>query len=62
MGMTVIAEGIETEEQFEAIRQLRWDDAPDFTCDHVQGYLFSKPLPATEAAALLGPGAGIDGA
>ena len=61
MGMTVIAEGIETEEQFQAIRQLRWDDAPDFTCDHVQGYLFSKPLPAAQAGALLGPSAGWRG-
>lgn len=53
MGMTVIAEGIETEEQLEAIRGLHWDEAPDFTCDHAQGYLFSKPVPAAMAETLL---------
>lgn len=41
MGMTTVAEGIETEGQAELMRTL--------TCDHGQGYLFSRPL---EAAAL----------
>jgi len=41
MGMTTVAEGIETEGQAELMSTL--------TCDHGQGYLFSRPL---EAAAL----------
>ena len=41
MGMTTVAEGIETEGQAALMRTL--------TCDHGQGYLFSRPL---EAAAL----------
>ncbi len=44
LGMKVIAEGIETEQQRELL----------FTagCDYGQGYLFSKPIPATEFEAL----------
>ncbi|MDO4962102.1 MAG: EAL domain-containing protein, partial [Eubacteriales bacterium] len=37
LGKTVIAEGVETEEQFSILRM--------FGCDAVQGYYFSKPLP-----------------
>ena len=36
----VIAEGVETEEQLDALRTLG--------CDIVQGYFFSKPVPAAE--------------
>jgi len=36
--MKVIAEGIETREQFERLKELN--------CDYCQGYYFSKPLPA----------------
>ena len=36
MGKTVIAEGVETEEQLNILKQLK--------CDEVQGYYFSKPL------------------
>lgn len=45
MGMTVVAEGIETEEQLAYLH--------DLDCDIAQGYLFSKPLPEEEATAYL---------
>ncbi|GAB2498380.1 hypothetical protein GCM10027084_09460 [Pseudoxanthomonas sangjuensis] len=43
-----IAEGVETEEQ------LQW--LVDNSCDELQGYLFSPPLPADEIARLLASG------
>ncbi len=43
--MPVIAEGVETSEQLEHLRHIR--------CDFVQGYYFSKPVPADQAEALL---------
>jgi EAL domain-containing protein (putative c-di-GMP-specific phosphodiesterase class I) len=43
--LKVVAEGVETEEQANVLRLLR--------CDQMQGYLFSKPLPLEELAALL---------
>ncbi|RJF85633.1 putative bifunctional diguanylate cyclase/phosphodiesterase [Sphingomonas cavernae] len=45
LGMSTTAEGAETEEEFEMIRQLG--------CRKVQGYLFGKPMPAEEARQLL---------
>lgn len=45
MKMKVVAEGVETEGQLEFLRASQ--------CDHVQGYYFSKPLPASEIEQLL---------
>lgn len=45
LGMTVIAEGVETVEQEAFLRS--------HACDEMQGFLFSKPLPAREMANLL---------
>jgi EAL domain-containing protein (putative c-di-GMP-specific phosphodiesterase class I) len=46
-GLTVVAEGVEEPAQLE---QLRAD-----ACDHAQGYLLYRPLPADDAGALLRP-------
>ena len=43
--LQVVAEGVETEEQLAALR--------DEGCEVVQGYLFSPPVPAERATALL---------
>jgi EAL domain-containing protein (putative c-di-GMP-specific phosphodiesterase class I) len=45
MGMTVLAEGIETEREFAMLQALG--------CKQVQGFLFAKPMPAPQARALL---------
>ncbi|MBL0711687.1 MAG: EAL domain-containing protein [Colwellia sp.] len=41
LGLQTIAEGVEEEKQFRCLRDLK--------CDVIQGYYFSKPLPAEEA-------------
>jgi len=46
--LKVMAEGVETEEQLSFLRSLG--------CDGIQGYLFSKPLPAAAFAELLSQG------
>lgn len=38
LGMTVVAEGVETQDQLEFLR--------DHACDQLQGYYFNKPMPA----------------
>jgi EAL domain-containing protein (putative c-di-GMP-specific phosphodiesterase class I) len=50
----VIAEGIETAEQLEYLKTLRWDLPSDLHCTSGQGYFFSKPLPAEQAREFLG--------
>ncbi len=45
LGIFVVAEGVETEEQASRLEALG--------CDEAQGYLFSRPLPADEIARLL---------
>ena len=45
LGRTVVAEGVETEQQLEALREIK--------CELAQGFLFSKPIPAEEFGLLL---------
>ena len=45
--MTTTAEGVETEEQRDALRKLG--------CTEMQGYLFSKPLSAADIKSILTP-------
>jgi diguanylate cyclase (GGDEF)-like protein/PAS domain S-box-containing protein len=57
MGMRVIAEGIESTTQLDALRNMQWERATDLACDGVQGFLYSQPVPASKAARFLGSGA-----
>ncbi|MBV1775103.1 EAL domain-containing protein [Burkholderiaceae bacterium DAT-1] len=45
LGMSLVAEGVETIEQLATLRGMN--------CDFAQGYLFAKPLPADEATRLI---------
>jgi EAL domain-containing protein (putative c-di-GMP-specific phosphodiesterase class I) len=45
LNMRVVAEGVETAEQLHILRSV--------SCDEIQGYFASKPLPASEIPALL---------
>ena len=45
--LRVVAEGVETEDQLRLLRLLR--------CDEIQGYFFSKPLPADKLVSLFEP-------
>ncbi len=45
LNLRVIAEGVQTEEQLNCLRSL--------ACQDMQGYLFSRPIPAEEATQLL---------
>ncbi len=46
LGISITAEGVETAEQRDVLRRLGCSDA--------QGYLFSRPVPASEVVALVG--------
>jgi diguanylate cyclase (GGDEF)-like protein/PAS domain S-box-containing protein len=48
LGMSLVAEGIETEVQLAKLQEMG--------CDYAQGYLLSKPLPAEEAGRALEAG------
>lgn len=45
MGVTLLCEGVETEEERQAVLELG--------CEEIQGYLFGKPQPASEIVAYL---------
>ncbi len=45
MNLKVIAEVVETEEQLACLRNMQ--------CDQIQGYLYSRPVPASEIAKML---------
>ena len=45
MGLTVVAEGVETKEQLERLREIG--------CDYVQGYLLARPMPCGDFEELL---------
>jgi len=45
LSLTVVAEGVETEEQMEFLRQC--------SCAEMQKFYFSKPIPPEEFASLL---------
>ena len=46
LGLSVVAEGIETREQMQILKH--------FQCEYLQGYYFSKPVPAEEFEILIG--------
>ncbi len=50
LGLRVVAEGVETEQQLDMLRTLQ--------CDLAQGFLFSRPVPASDLGVLLGQPSG----
>ena len=45
LGLTIVAEGVETEDQLKLLSQ--------YGCDCIQGYIFSRPMPEEEAIKFL---------
>lgn len=45
LGLELLAEGVETEEQVELLRKIG--------CDNVQGYYYAKPMPVEDFFELL---------
>lgn len=45
LNLKVVAEGVETEEEAKLLKLMR--------CEYAQGYLYSKPVPASEFKKLL---------
>ena len=45
MGLSVVAEGVETREQLERLREIG--------CDYVQGYYFARPMPCGDFEQLI---------
>ena len=51
LGLKVVAEGVETRGQLDLLRQ--------YGCEEMQGFLFSRPLPAEGLVALMREGHGL---
>ena len=51
LGVEVVAEGVETEDQAAAVQALG--------CAYAQGYLYGRPVPAEEMSILLGARTGV---
>ncbi len=49
LSMAVVAEGVETEQQWRCLRELG--------CHLAQGYYFARPMPAAQMTAMLQDGA-----
>jgi EAL domain-containing protein (putative c-di-GMP-specific phosphodiesterase class I) len=49
LNLTVVAEGVETESQFDALTR-------EHQCEYVQGYLIGRPMVAAEFGALMAQG------
>jgi EAL domain-containing protein (putative c-di-GMP-specific phosphodiesterase class I) len=45
LDISITAEGVETQEQFDRLRME--------SCDQVQGYLISRPVPSSQVPALI---------
>lgn len=46
MGLSIVAEGVETKEQLEYLKKNK--------CTNIQGYIFSRPIPETQVLQIIG--------